>query len=276
MPLSFLVATDLSPRADRAVSRAFDLAQSHGATLTLLYVIDDAMPEEMAREMQKAAGPKLARFAESRRGAEGVAHIEKAEIGDPCAVIARAAEETGADLLILGLHRDRPFQDLIHETTMERIVRTTSQPVLLVRDPMDHPYATVLSAVDFSPASTAALRLAATLVPQAKLHAVHALHIPYRGFMGVGGRAETALPFRHEAESMREEWRKAGALPDALGEVEIVEGAARSVLTAKIAELRPDLLTVGAHGRAGAAPALLGSLANDLMRNPPCDLLIAR
>ena len=43
-----------------------------------------------------------------------------------------------------------------------------------------------------------------------------------------------------------------------------------------LAKGRYDLIAVGAHGRVGAARAILGSLATDLMRDPPCDLLIAR
>ena len=271
-----LVATDLSPRADRSVARAFELAGELGARLTLLTVIDEALPDDMARQMQSSAEARLDQFAGSRKGAEAVNYQARAVIGDPVGTISAMAAAEQVDLLVLGIHRPRPFLDVLRETTMERIVRLQDCPVLLVTDPVDHPYDTVLAAVDFAPASTHALCLGAELAPEAALHGVHAVHVPYKGFSPAAGVAGTAAPFLREARDSYTLWRDQTTLPEKLGEVELVEGAAVSVVTSRIAKLGCDLLCIGAHGRVGSAPAFLGSLANDLIRNPPCDLLIAR
>jgi len=271
-----IVATDLSPRADRAVARAFDLAGRLGSALTLLTVIDEALPEEMARQMQAAAEERLIRFAASRKAAEAVRHETRVVIGDPVGAISAAAATEQADLLVLGLHRPRPFLDMLRETTMERIVRLQDRPVLLVTDPVDHPYKTVLAALDFGPASTNALRLGAELAPEAALHGVNAVHVPYKGYSPAAGVAGTSAPFLREARDSYHLWRDQAPLPDRLGEVELVEGAVEGVVRSRAAKLGCDLLCLGAHGRVGSAPALLGSLTNDLIRTPPCDLLIAR
>lgn len=271
-----LVATDLSPRADRSVARAFELAGELGARLTLLTVIDEALPDDMARLMQSSAEARLDQFAGSHKGAAAVTYEARAVIGDPVGTISALAAAEQVDLLVLGIHRPRPFLDVLRETTMERIVRLQDCPVLLVTDPVDHPYKTVLAAVDFAPASTHALCLGAELAPDAALHGVHAVHVPYKGFSPAAGVAGTAAPFLREARDSYTLWRDQTTLPERLGEVELVEGAAVSVVTSRVAKLGCDLLCIGAHGRVGSAPAFLGSLANDLIRTPPCDLLIAR
>ncbi|MBL3595526.1 universal stress protein [Rhodovulum sulfidophilum] len=276
MTATFLVATDLSPRADRAVNRAFRLASWTGADILLAAVIDSDLPEDVARPLAEAAETRLARFAASIPHSAEVRHDTRILTGDPSAAIPLLAEEIDAALIVLGLHRDRPFLDLIRETTMERIVRHAARPVLLVRDPVDHDYAALLAALDFAPASTAAVKIAADLAPEATIHGVHALHIPYRGFVAPHGSSITIAPFRRSAEMRLAEWRSDPDLPERLAEIDIVEGAAHVVLNREIEDHAPDLLVLGAHGRAGDAPSILGSLANDLMRHPPCDLLIAR
>jgi nucleotide-binding universal stress UspA family protein len=51
---------------------------------------------------------------------------------------------------------------------------------------------------------------------------------------------------------------------------------AGSLLRAAVDELRPDLLVVGTHGRTGMAHALLGSVAERLLRRSQCDVLAIR
>lgn len=276
MPFTILVSTDLSPRADRAVQRAFRLASWLEGEVILLCVIDDAMPADMSEHMRATAELKLAEFAASMPYSDRVRHDIKVIVGDPPAAIPAMAEAVEADLLVLGLHRPRPFLDMLRETTMERILRHSPRPVLLVRDPVDHAYARVLAALDFAPASTAALTLAAKIAPEAELLGVHAVHIPYRGFVAPSGSAGAGAPFVHHAEGMLAKWRASAEVPDRLGKVDIVDGPAHMVLAGRVEALKPDLLALGAHGRVGAAPSVLGSLANDMMRDPPCDLLIAR
>ena len=64
-----LVATDLSTRSDRAVDRAFALAEQHGAKLTLTHIVDSELPEEMIDGLrEKALGRLTARAAQPRTG----------------------------------------------------------------------------------------------------------------------------------------------------------------------------------------------------------------
>lgn len=271
---TILVASDLSERADRALARAFRIARARAGRVVIASVVDDSLPDPIATTLARDMRDRLTRFAESLAGTDAVGHEVRVLAGDPAPAIAALAGETGAGLLVLGLHRPRPLLDAFRETTMERIVRLAACPVLLVRDPADHDYERVLAGIDFSPASAAALAAAAKVAPGAAVTCLHALHVPFKGL--TGGSSASAAPFRHEAEAEQAAWQ-AREKPDlpAAG-VEIIEGSPAQVIATGIAAIRPDLLALGAHSRAGLGALTVGGIAAMLMRDPPVDLLIAR
>ncbi|MGI1661193.1 universal stress protein [Palleronia sp. KMU-117] len=270
-----LAATDLSPRADRAVERAFQLAAAHGAALTVLTVLDDAMPERLAKVMMPETRGHLTAFCDSLSDGGRIGYEAKVLQGDPSHLIPETARVLQADLIALGLHRRRPFMDTLRETTLERTVRLAAAPVLLVRNHPEGDYARILAAVDFSPASAAAIRVAHRLAPGATIRGVHAVQIPLVSYSPNDPRSEAAAGFVRDAEDASARWMDLTALPPTLTKPEIRAGALSTVLGSELAALRPDLLALGAHARLGIAHRMLGSFALELVRDPPTDLLIA-
>lgn len=274
---SILVASDLSYRSDRALTRAFLIAAETGARLTVLSVIDEDMHAEIRDKAIRHARARLDSISAAQPKADEVIHVQHVMAGDPLRDIVRAADEAGAELIVLGRHRDRPVLDLFMPTTMEKLARLASVPVLLVHDAPEHGYRRILAPVDFSPASVAALRSAMSAAPHAALHAFHAYSAPFKGFLGGDAPEEGGSHrFRDEACAALGTWRAASRLPERMGEVEIVEGAVGETLGARLAKEKPDLLAIGAHGRAAFSPSLLGRFTEDLIRDAPCDLLVAR
>ncbi len=268
---TYIVATDLSARADRAFRRAFSLAREHGARLIAVSVVDDTLPDAIAARLSAEMVSELDRLCEADADSGKVDYETRVLLGVPSKTIAELAREEKADLLILGIHRPRPFADTVRDTTMQRIIRLANCPVLLVRDPATKPYQTVLATVDFSPACAAAMKAAHKVAPKAKLVGVHALHIPYDGFLPAGGDVQ----FRAEAEAALTEWREAQKIPESLGTFSIDTGVLNEVISAAIAEHRPDLIAAGAHARAGLVRYFLGSFTTRLLHDPPCDVLVA-
>lgn len=279
---TYLVATDLSIRGDRAVARAIALARQTGAKLVMASVVDDTLPDGLVQLMLQAAESQMADQARAAsQGAPLPAMQIIARPGDPAADIVDLAAETGADLLILGVHRPRALRDAFGETTMQRIARCARCPVLLVQDPVVGPYQRLLAAVDFSPAAAQALSAgAAILPPEAEILALHALHLPFKGFLGQGASAADLAPYRAEAEAAEIGWRARHALPARLGAVALHEGGLTELLTEALAEARdiggPVVLALGLNARSGLQRLVVGSQCHDLMRAPPCDLLVAR
>lgn len=276
-PRSILVASDLSARSDRALARAFRLAQALEAELTVAHIVDDAMPPDMARDVEISATETLERQAALVAGECRFEVVTR--IGHPATDVLALIEERAPGLVVVGSHRARGFLAALRETTAQRVVRLSDRPVLVANDPVEHDYSRILAATDFSPAGTAALQLGHAIAPQARVVPVHALHMPYPGMLAAGGGTGEALQasFRAEAQSLARSWRDANPLPEhALDEIVIEAGSPFMVLQKVRQSGGGDLVTVGAHGRVGAAPALLGSLASDLMRHPFCDVLVAR
>ncbi|MFT4620433.1 MAG: nucleotide-binding universal stress UspA family protein [Sulfitobacter sp.] len=274
------VATDLSMRSDRAVARAWRLADEHNATLYVFSVVDDTLPEALGETVAAETQARLVQFCEAQTGADKVTWHAQILRGAPDEALATAAKSYGADLMVLGLHRRRPFMDLIFETTMERLTRSLGCPVLIVRDPADHAYTCVLGALDFAPASADALRIARRLAPTAGLHAAHAVPVPYVGMAtapGLTGELPPMIdpaPFMEAAVQQKYAWLDANPDLADLADISVEEGSVQAVIGHKRAALRPDLISMGAHGRALPVPWLMGSFATDMMRDPPCDLLI--
>ena len=242
-----LAATDLAAPGDRALARAAALARDRGAALAVVHAVRlasaAAAPESLIRE-QLAALP----------GSAGA--TVRVRAGEVHEVIAAAAADLDADLVVLGRHTDESIADLFRGGTAERVIRGVRGAVLLAQAPAAHAYRRVLVGMDFSAASRHALAAAAALLPAAGFTLVHA------GGPDDGDRTEAG--FKALAETF----------PDA-GRV-VREGDSRSVLRAQVRDRDADLLVIGTHGRAGLSYALLGSVAEDLLRDPPCDVLVVK
>lgn len=66
----------------------------------------------------------------------GLAVDHRLEYGEPAAVILKAAQEIGADLIVMGTHGRTGLRRLLMGSVAERVVRKASCPVLTVRTPM--------------------------------------------------------------------------------------------------------------------------------------------
>ena len=276
-----LVATDLSPRAQKAIARAAQLADEHGAALTILHVLTDAAgnkarQREVALQVEKDLRRKVGTLSS---GPDGRATI-RVVTGTPFVEIIRRARQEAADLILVGAHGAQFIKDLLVGTTMEKIVRKGDRPVLAVKRPVRAPYHRVLVATDFSDPSRQALRLRLQLAPGARIYLLHA----YQGLEGQLWRADMTksqiLRYRHRvAQQSREQMKDFIRRMDLNGRsiVRLLRyGRAPHVITAAAQRLRPELVCVGSVGRTGLPQILLGSVAEHVLREVSCDILVAR
>jgi nucleotide-binding universal stress UspA family protein len=266
-----LAATDLSPRSDRAVERAFRLADRLGARLTVFTAVDDAMPARLARVMLAETEGHLTAFCESLSDGGRIRFETRVTQGDPVELVPDTVIAEEADLLVLGLHRRRAYLEGLRETTLERALRLAGVPVLLVRNPASEDYRTVLAAVDFSPAATAAIRAAHALAPDAVIHGIHAVE-PSIAIALAGTTPEGTLA---DAQAACARWLDQTALPSGMARPEIRQGELPPVFLAAFGRVSPDLVAVGAHARRGLVHRRLGSFALELLGDPPADVLFA-
>ena len=133
----------------------------------------------------------------------------------------------------------------------------------------------ILVPTDFEKASAGALEIATSLAQScgAKVTLLHVWEIPvypYMDFMlnsEVITRVEDAA-VKHLADAL-EKLRK--TLPDAQSKLRTGEPAPGIIDAIK--ELKPDLVVMGTHGRHGVGRAILGSVAEKLVRLSPVPVL---
>ncbi|WP_370402090.1 universal stress protein [Sulfitobacter sp. JB4-11] len=257
---NIVVASDLSERSEPAVQRAINLAAASGARLTVVHVVDDSMPSGLSDQLLAGANALLSdQVAQEMEGSDVTTDI-KVVTGDVFEAVNEVVDQTNADLLVVGIHRRRKFFDQVRETTVEHIIRSSSVPVLLAMAPGNDPYVRVLGGVDLSKVCAATLHKIGMVAPKAELNLFHAHEIS----------------FRKEAERDYETWQAMHVLPENLPPPTFVEGTAVDALHELMDGKSFDLLAIGAHTRSNAGRYILGSLSAGLIRNPPCDLMLAK
>ncbi len=271
-----LCAVDLTPRAQRAVDRAVQLAGRLDADLTLLHVMT---PEDLVGRGAAAREELASDLASSTpRGREPAIELRA---GDYVPTIAAVAKETGADLIILGSQRRRPAASLIG-TTAERIVALAGRPALIVNLDASLRYRAVVIAAELSDAFVQVVRVAGLLrmFEGASVSIVHGFESPYRGPIYAEGfdrqAAQRNLDQWERAAKSRllEKLSSAGA--DAAG-FRFIFQQARPVRAIQrvIRGVQPELLVVGTKDRSVLNRIMQGSTTSDLLRTIECDILVA-
>jgi len=135
-----LVPTDGSPGSRRVLEHAADLAEAHGATLYGLYVVNTASYASFSMEATwEGIGDMLRREGEDALAsvtsiASGRVPVEtKILEGSPSTEIVRYAEREGCDLIVMGTHGRGGIDRLLLGSVAERVVRSSTVPVLTVR-----------------------------------------------------------------------------------------------------------------------------------------------
>ena len=160
--MRILAATDFSTRSNRALRQAGLLAQRADAQLYIAHVVDDDRPEEFIRSEKREAERLLSEQTNSMPELKNIQPHAKVVVGDPFDGILKVAAEVNADLVVMGSHR-KQLLDVIVGTTLERVLRKGSYPVLMVNNEAQRTYENVLAPVDIVEASIRAVEVAAKL-----------------------------------------------------------------------------------------------------------------
>jgi nucleotide-binding universal stress UspA family protein len=262
------------------VDRAARLPLAAGSTLTVLHVLPPGIPPQDRAGADRALEDAAALAARVVAG-KGVEVVARQVEGTPFVEIVRGARQGRSELIVVGRHGRRTFRDLLLGSTAERVIRTGDRSILIVGSPPT-PYMRPLVAVDCSETSRHPVELTWRLAdPGAPtLELVHAYAgIPDGTIRRAGFSAEESLQYhldaRRNAESAVEAFVRAG---DLAGRVRVLvrEGDTRQQILQVAWQHDADLVAVGTHGRSGIVHALLGSVAEAIVRGASCDVLVAR
>ncbi len=290
---TIVVGCDLSEGSDQALARAIGIAEQHGSLVVLVHAqADDAQIEDVDNEMLRQLGEVSAavRIEEARQLADRLGLIQKrglrteiiSRIGPPAEVLANAASEHKAELIIVGTQGRTGISRFLLGSVATATVRHAPCDVLVCRGPSPQlPFQRPLVATDFSPAATRALAHAARLTaPGAAIEVIHAWQLP-AGSWGATLLGQARFPWStvrdavlSGAKTQADKIAKDSAHLGHPIHVELVQGPPTSVITHAAERGSHDLIAVGAHGHRGVRRLLLGSVAESTIRHSPCSVLV--
>jgi nucleotide-binding universal stress UspA family protein len=276
-----LVATDSLTSADAALRTAEAIGVQTGRPVKLL-AVHETLPMTSA-EVQIAESPDME--AERRAYLRTLVkqQLERVGVdadwplqvvtGDPAATIVNVAQNIGASLVIMGLGEHGLFERVLGDEMVLRVLRLGTVPVLAVAPGATTLPVNVLAAVDFTPSSIRAARLAVDLMsPDGKLTLAHIVSqevygTNWRGsscaYNGSLGRA-----FDHMLSDL-------GTRNAPVIERKILAGDPAKALLAYADMIQPHLIVAGSHGRGFLTRLLLGSVSQRLVRGAHCSVLVA-
>jgi nucleotide-binding universal stress UspA family protein len=285
-----LAATDLSAPARHAAERAALIAAETGAGLDLLHVASLApleklrqlvgeVPADLEQQLLDASRHELRDIAANLHYRHGVTAGVQVLAGNLLQELAERRDALAADLVVLGAHGGGFMRHLLLGSTAEKIVCRTATPALVVKQAAHAPYRSVLVAVDFSPTSPAALRLARTIAPQAEIILLHALELPLEGKLRFANVDDATLA-RYQIAARAEAQQNLQALANAAGLADgsrqlLVQGNPATAIVEQEQEQDCDLIVVGKHGDTPLEELLLGSVTRHVLGESQSDVLIA-
>ena len=195
--------------------------------------------------------------------------------GEPANVITSVAHELGCELVVTGLARNETLGRWMLGTTVDRLLRRTHEPVLVVHARPRSAYRNIAVATDFSDASLAALRIAADFFPGQALNVFHACDPPLTALSA--DPHSIASEFERAAEqdcvAFLERFRAGAATTPPL-RTWIEQGDAVPAVDQFIVEHGVDLLVLGSRGRT-ALGNMIGGTAARILQSVRCDALVA-
>lgn len=286
---SIVVPLDLSPLSDRVLGRVALVPIANHAHITLLHVVAGDQP---ARARRRAADDAT-RALDAERAAllpllpPAVHVLTHVRDGTADREISRCAQETDAELVVMGRGGANAVRDYFLGSTAERVIRMGRVPVLAVRNRPLSPYRHPTLALDLEPVPDEVLSLLLRLIPPPRpmVTIVHAFDVPLPGLLYPALTAD-------EAEEMREHYRGvalaeldgrlAALLADSMAtlgavptwRIEAAHGSARGVIAHAVRRQRTDLLALATRARQGLVGAWLGTVAGDMLRAATCDVLV--
>ncbi|GGJ49251.1 universal stress protein [Sphingopyxis bauzanensis] len=280
-PRRILLATDLSCRSDRALDRAFALAEQWAAELIAVTVAEttatDMLDERPRKWRRQADTTERMRWRLARDVGGKATNIRMivAE-GEAASAISAIAQREQCDLIVTGFGHDATLGRIFLGSTVDRLVRETRIPILVVRERTAGAYARVLATTDASEESLEALRVASALFPAAALTLFHAFDYPYSSLIDDRDFShETGLKEAELNQLLQSGTFQRDPLKQAVKTVARF-GSPEALLPDYVEDHCIDLTVVGSNGHGALFDALVGSTHRKLLDTLEGDMLIVR
>jgi nucleotide-binding universal stress UspA family protein len=284
---SLLIALDLTAISDRVLRRAALLPLAHNAHITVLHVVPQNLPRAARHRALRHADKTLSEeIAVVRASLPSSVTIDRAlTVGDTTRTIAQTARTLQAELIVMGRGARRGLRDAFGGSSAERVARAVRRPVLVVRKSAHAAYKRPAFALELDESAPHTLAFMHRLLAPApaRITVVHAVDTTYHGIAYGNLSREDAedLDGEHEQRvgpKVAKLFASQNAQPHQPSALRwkpyVRSGSARLVIERAVQRRDADLLTLGTAARTGVAHLLLGTVAGDVLRAVPCDVLL--
>jgi nucleotide-binding universal stress UspA family protein len=282
-----LVPTDFSKPSDAALAHARRLAESTGARLHVLHVVDNLFLRTVLGDPRNYEAAALWQLQEELQeqlpdDPGAILVVERSEA--PADEITRYARTHNIDLIVMGTHGRARMTHLLLGSVAEQVARTAPCPVLTVREAPVAPDLQglrILVATDFSASSDAALGYARRLAAKVR-GSVRLLHVVEQPASGASFGAGLSIPEppREEQAATPRVHLSQRMLVDSRSRVsidsDVIFGPPGAMISAYAGDNGFDLIVMGTRGRSGLAHLLVGSVAGYVIRTAPCPVLTVK
>lgn len=282
---NILVGVDFSDGCRAALSQGARLAAANQAKLHVFHVIDVHVVDQLLAMLPGTAQVTREELVDDARK-----HLEKwvrdiaptarfatvsIDVGAPARVTLQKTEEVSADLLVVGIRSSTTGFGA--GALAKKAIQKAPTGVLLVNADKSTAFTRVVAGVDFSDASKLAARAAASLASKdgATLHLVHVFRPPWKVLHyrapAVGASPDFQRQYR-DALTLRLEAiaREVGGKPAC----HLQEGMSYGSGILECArELNADLVVVGTQGHTNLRRVILGSTADQVLRETELSVL---
>jgi nucleotide-binding universal stress UspA family protein len=287
---NILAATDFSANAAHAEARAafvcrelgrenFHLLNVHAGAIDALLGFGWQQPEASLRDAQlHQALAKLEMAQERVRNCCAISCEVEARTGDVVSEILDFADDRRVDLITVG-NSSRNCMEKLLGTTPFKLMRRASQPVLLARTAPARGYQSVLVPVDFSATSQEAARLALEIAPRAHITFLHVYSVWAEDKMKLADVDEqliSAYRGKYEAQAraaLNQFIEKLGCGRRLVSRA-VKAGLPVPEIASHAARMQPDLIVLGRQGGSRAEEYLLGNVAQRVINDTRCDVLV--
>ncbi|UCC73469.1 MAG: universal stress protein [Gemmatimonadota bacterium] len=271
-----LAATDGSEHGLSAVVTGAAWASRAGVSFEVVTVVEVLLlPPEYAPPGIEPAEYELAFVREARE--KVIAQAREAGVADaPLHVRAglapqlvnRIADETEADLLVIGAQQQPARAKSLVGSTGRRMLYLAQRPVLVASEPRRDPFRRVLTAVDLSVQSGPVLKAAWALASAdgAELRALYVLE-PLPMMLAKAASVEEEERLRRGREQMEKVLEETGLRGEESVHARMREGRAGHEILEEAQDWDADLVVVGTHGFGFFDRLLLGSTPLYVLRH---------
>ena len=290
-----LVPLDGSKLAEAAIPVAASLAQTLGAPVTLLHIIEEDAPPEIHRDHHLTQADEAAAYLTNvaeRDFPPSVnvdTHVHTAVVKDvPGSIVEHATREFQPDLIVMCTHGKSGVRDLLYGSIAQQVVAQGLTPLFLIR-----PHSStstgfrldkILVPLDTGPTHDESLPVAQQLARayQSKIHLLTV--IPTFGTVaGETAAASSLLPATTSALLEIQVENAANDLQEHLDDLkktdlsataEVARGDPVAEIVSLSEKLKVDLIVLTTHRKAGAAAFWAGSVAPNVVRRAHVPILL--